>query len=132
MSNAAIIKNEPDTIVIRPTRGWMALNLRDLWIYRELIYFMTWRDVKVRYKQTLMGVSWAVLEPFLTMVVFSIFFGKLAKIPSDGIPYPVFTYVGLLPWTLFAKALNNASRSLVNHQNMITKIYFPRLILPLS
>ncbi len=109
-----------------------ALNLADLWRYRELVYFMIWRDLKVRYKQTVLGVSWAVLEPFLTMVVFSIFFGGLAKVPSDNIPYPVFTFVGLLPWGLFAKALNNASRSLVSHQNMVTKIYFPRLILPLS
>ena len=122
----------PATVVIRPTSGWTALNLHDLWLYRELVFFMIWRDVKVRYKQTLLGISWAVLEPFLTMVVFSIFFGGLAKIPSDDIPYPVFAYVGLLPWTLFAKALNTASRSLVSHQNMITKVYFPRLIMPLS
>jgi lipopolysaccharide transport system permease protein len=123
---------EPSTIVLRPSRGWTALNLRDLWLYRELVYFMTWRDLKVRYKQTLLGVSWAILQPFLTMVVFSIFFGQLAKIPSDGIPYPIFAYTALLPWTLFANALNNASRSLVSHQNMVTKIYFPRLVLPLA
>lgn len=122
----------PDAIVLRPSRGWAAINLGDLWHYRELIFFMTWRDLKVRYKQTLLGVSWAILQPFLTMVVFSIFFGELAKIPSDGIPYPIFAYTALLPWTLFANALNNASRSLVSHQNMVTKIYFPRLVLPLS
>jgi lipopolysaccharide transport system permease protein len=125
-------KSEPGTIILRPTRGWAALNLSDLWFYRELIYFMTWRDLKVRYKQTLLGVSWAVLQPFLTMVVFSIFFGQLAKIPSDGMPYPIFSYTALLPWTLFANALNSGSRSLVSAQNMVTKIYFPRLVLPLA
>jgi len=123
---------QPAPVVLRPSRGWTALNLRDLWLYRELVYFMTWRDLKVRYKQTLLGVSWAILQPFLTMVVFSIIFGQIAKLPSDGIPYPIFTYTALLPWTLFANALNNASRSLVSHQNMVTKIYFPRLVLPLS
>ncbi len=123
---------EPATIVLRPSRGWTALNLRDLWIYRELVYFMTWRDLKVRYKQTLLGVSWAVLNPFLQMVIFSIIFGQLAKISSDGLPYPLFSFTALLPWTLFANALSNASRSLVSHQNMVTKIYFPRLVLPLA
>ena len=132
MTKEAILKSEPNTIVIRPTKGWMALNLRELWHYRELIYFMTWRDLKVRYKQTLLGVTWAVLQPFLTMVVFSIFFGGLAKVPSDGIPYPIFSYVGLLPWGLFANALLNASRSLYSHQNMVSKVYFPRLVMPLS
>jgi lipopolysaccharide transport system permease protein len=132
MAKAILAKSEPNTVIIGPSKSWAALNLRDLWRYRELVYFMIWRDLKVRYKQTVLGVSWAVLEPFLTMVVFSIFFGGLAKVPSDNIPYPVFTFVGLLPWGLFAKALNNASRSLVSHQNMVTKIYFPRLILPLS
>ncbi len=126
------VRSEPDTVVIRPSKSWTALNLRDLWRFRELVYFMTWRDLKVRYKQTVLGVSWAVLEPFLTMVVFTIFFGELAKVPTDNIPAPVFYFVALLPWGLFAKALNTASRSLVSHQNMVTKIYFPRLILPLS
>jgi lipopolysaccharide transport system permease protein len=132
MAKAILAKSEPNTVVLGPSKSWASLNLRDLWRYRELVYFMIWRDLKVRYKQTVLGVSWAVFEPFLTMVVFSIFFGGLAKVPSDNIPYPVFTFVGLLPWGLFAKALNNASRSLVSHQNMVTKIYFPRLILPLS
>jgi lipopolysaccharide transport system permease protein len=132
MAQTLQTKPEVTEVVLRPSRGWAALNLRDLWRYRELIYFMTWRDLKVRYKQTLLGISWAVLEPFLTMVVFSIFFGQLAGMPSDNIPYPVFTFVGLLPWGLFAKALNTASRSLVSHQNMVTKIYFPRLVLPLA
>ena len=128
-----ITKHENMTVHIKPTKGWAALNLRDLWVYRELIYFMVWRDLKVRYKQTVLGVSWAILQPFMQMVVFSIFFGELAKVPTDnGIPYPIFSYAALLPWTLFAKALNDASRSLVSHNNMVTKIYFPRLILPLS
>ena len=119
-------------IIIKPSRGWAALNLRDLWVYRELVYFMTWRDLKVRYKQTLLGASWAVLQPFLTMVVFSIFFGELAKVPSDNIPYPIFSYTALLPWTLFSKALTDASKSLVSSSHMITKVYFPRIILPLA
>ena len=118
--------------IIKPSRGWAALNLRDLWLYRELIFFMTWRDLKVRYKQTLLGASWAILQPFLTMVVFSIFFGNLAKIPSDGVPYPIFSFTALIPWTLFSKALQDASRSLVANSHMITKVYFPRMILPLS
>ena len=130
--STAITKAEPGTVVLRPSRGWTALNLRDLWLYRELVYFMTWRDLKVRYKQTLLGVSWAVLNPFLQMVIFSIIFGQLAKVSSDGLPYPLFSFTALLPWTLFANALNNASRSLVSHQNMVTKIYFPRLVLPLA
>jgi lipopolysaccharide transport system permease protein len=118
--------------VIKPTSGWAALNLRDMWLYRELVFFMTWRDLKVRYKQTLLGVGWAILQPFLTMVVFSIFFGNLAKVPSDGVPYPIFSYTALIPWTLFSKALQDASRSLVANSHMITKIYFPRMILPIS
>jgi len=133
MTKAETAKPEPKTVIIRPSKGWTALNLRDLWVYRELVYFMTWRDLKVRYKQTALGVSWAVIQPFMNMVVFSIFFGGLAQIPTDnGIPYPIFSFVALLPWTLFANALNNASRSLVGNQNMITKIYFPKLVLPLS
>jgi len=132
MAKTAISKSEPGTVILHPSRGWTALNLRDLWLYRELVYFMTWRDLKVRYKQTLLGVSWAVLNPFLQMVVFSIVFGELAKVSSDGLPYPLFSFTALLPWTLFANALNNASRSLVSHQNMVTKIYFPRLVLPLA
>ena len=133
MVKSVLVSRDPNTIVVRPTKGWAALNLRDLWRYRELIYFMTWRDLKVRYKQTALGVSWAVIQPFMNMVVFSIFFGGLAKIPTDnGIPYPIFSFVALLPWTLFTNALNNASRSLVSNQNMITKIYFPKLVLPLA
>jgi len=125
-------EREARTILIKPSKGWSALNLRDLWMYRELVAFMTWRDLKVRYKQTLLGAGWAVLQPFLTMVVFSIFFGNLAKVPSDGVPYPIFSYTALIPWTLFSKALHDASRSLVASSHMITKVYFPRMILPLA
>ena len=125
-------KDKDKKTIIKPTQGWAALNLRDLLLYRELIFFMTWRDLKVRYKQTLLGASWAILQPFLTMVVFSIFFGNLAKVPSDGVPYPIFSFTALIPWTLFSKALQDASRSLVANSHMITKIYFPRMILPLS
>ena len=125
-------QTEIPLVTLRPAKKWSMINLRDLWLYRELIFFMTWRDLKVRYKQTFLGVSWAVLKPFLTMVVFSIFFGRLAKVPSDGVPYPIFTFTALLPWELFANALSIASRSLVQNSHMITKIYFPRIILPLS
>jgi lipopolysaccharide transport system permease protein len=130
-----IKKHQPDPMIvyIRPSKGWSALNLRDLWKYRELTYFMVWRDVKVRYKQTLLGISWAIFQPILTMIVFTIFFGGLAGIKTDNnIPYPLFNLAALLPFTLFTKALNDGSRSLVSHTNMVTKIYFPRLILPLS
>jgi lipopolysaccharide transport system permease protein len=133
VESSTLVKAEiPRTVVIEPIRGWTALNLKDLWVYRELVYFLTWRNLKVRYKQTALGASWAILQPFLTMVVFSIFFGNLAKIPSDGVPYPIFSYTALLPWTLFAKALTDASHSLVQNSHMITKVYFPRLILPLA
>jgi len=121
-----------DTVVIRPARGWISLNLKDLWNYGELLYFLAWRDVKVRYKQTALGVAWAVLQPVMTMVVFTIFFGRLAKLPSDGIPYPLFSLCALLPWTLFSKALGESSNSLVANSNLISKVYFPRLIIPVS
>jgi lipopolysaccharide transport system permease protein len=119
-------------IVIQPSKGWLKLNLRDLWEYRELLFFLVWRDVKVRYKQTVLGAAWAILQPFLTMVVFSIFFGRLAKVPSDGIPYPIFAYTALLPWQLFAHALSESGNSLVANQQLITKVYFPRLVIPIS
>jgi lipopolysaccharide transport system permease protein len=119
-------------IIIRPSRGWVALNLRDIWVYRELLYFLTWRDIKVRYKQTYLGAAWAILQPVLTMVLFSVIFGRLAGLDSEGQPYPVFTFAALLPWQLFAFALTQSSNSLVNSQHLITKIYFPRLIIPLS
>ncbi|MCD4672590.1 MAG: ABC transporter permease [Anaerolineaceae bacterium] len=127
-----IEKVELPVTILQPAKGLGALNLRDLWLYRELIYFMTWRNLKVRYKQTLLGASWAVLRPFMTMVVFSIFFGDLAQVPSDGIPYPIFAFAALVPWGLFSDAVSLAGRSLVQNRHMITKIYFPRVILPLS
>ena len=127
-----LTKHEPPTIYIKPTKGLAALNLRDLWTYRELIFFMVWRDVKVKYKQTLLGMAWAIVQPVMTMIVFTFVFDKVAKLPTDGIPYPVFSFTGLLPWGLFVTALNQGSRSLVMHNNMVTKIYFPRLILPMA
>jgi lipopolysaccharide transport system permease protein len=117
---------------IRPPKGWTSLGLKELWEYRELLYFLTWRDVKVRYKQTALGAAWAVIQPFFMMIVFSLFFGKLGGIPSDGIPYPVFAFCALLPWQLFAHALSESSNSLVANERLITKVYFPRLIVPIS
>lgn len=122
----------PGMVVLRPSRGWASLNLKDLWVYRELIYFLTWRDVLVRYKQTLLGAAWAVLQPVLTMVVFTFFFGTVAKISTGSIPYPIFSYTGLLPWGLFSKAISDAGHSLVTNRNMITKVYFPRLVIPIG
>ena len=120
----------PVVTVILPSRGWAPLDLRELWRYRELLYFLTWRDIKIRYKQTMLGASWAVLQPLLTMAVFSLFFGKLARVPSDGIPYPIFSYAALVPWTFFSNGLSLSANSLVGSQNLITKIYFPRLAIP--
>lgn len=122
----------PDLVTIKPVKGWVPLNLKDLWHYRELIYFLTWRDLKVRYKQSVLGVLWAILKPFMNMVVFTIFFGELAKIPSDGIPYPIFSYTGLLPWIFFASALEVSARSMLHSGSMVSKIYFPRIIVPLA
>jgi homopolymeric O-antigen transport system permease protein len=113
-------------------KGWAWPKLRELWEFRELLYFFAWRDIKVRYKQTVMGVLWAIIQPFLTMVIFSLFFGRLANIPSDGLPYPVFSFAALVPWTFFSNALAQASNSLVVNANMIKKIYFPRLALPIA
>jgi len=117
---------------IKPSPGWVSLNLRELWEYRELLYFLIWRDVKVRYKQTMLGIAWAIIQPFLTMVVFSLFFGRLAKIPSDGVPYPIFSYAALVPWTFFANALTQCSNSLVGNRQLITKVYFPRIVVPIA
>lgn len=125
-------KYEPTTIYIRPASGFAALNLGDLWHYRELIVFMIWRDIKVRYKQTLLGATWAVIQPLMTMLVFNFLFNNVAKVSSDGIPYPIFSFTALLPWGLFTTALNTASRSLTSNHNMITKTYFPRLVLPMA
>jgi len=117
---------------IEPSHGWVALKLKELWEYRELLYFLTWRDIKVRYKQTVMGALWAIIQPFFTMVVFSLFFGKLAKVPSDGLPYPLFAYAALVPWTFFAFGLGHSSNSLVGSANLLKKIYFPRLVVPIA
>ena len=124
-------QREPE-VFIRPSRGWVSLNLRELWHYRELIYFLAWRDIIVRYKQTALGVTWAIIQPFFTMVIFSLFFGALAQIPSEGVPYPVFTFTALVPWTFFANGLTQASNSLVGSANLIKKVYFPRLAVPIS
>lgn len=126
------INNTSPTLRIAPSKGWVALRLRELWQYRELLYFLAWRDIKVRYNQTVFGISWAVIQPFLTMVVFSLFFGRLASVPSDGIPYPLFSYAALVPWTFFANALMESSNSLVTNSNLIKKIYFPRLLVPMA
>lgn len=133
-SNATAQTVPPEAAItdIRPTRGAASLRLGELWSYRELAYFLVWRDVKVRYKQTVLGAAWAVLQPTLTMVVFSIFFGRLAGVDSGGLPYPIFAYTALLPWQLFSHALLESGNTLVTHQQMITKVYFPRLLLPLS
>ena len=117
---------------IQPSRGWVSLRLRELVHYRELLYFFVWRDVKVRYKQTALGIAWAVLQPLFMMIVFTVFFGRLAKVPSDGVPYALFSYVGLMPWTLFATGMTMASNSVVASSNLITKVYFPRLTIPIA
>lgn len=118
--------------IIEPRRGWAPVNLGELWRFRELLYFLAWRDVKVKYKQTALGVIWAVLQPVLMMLIFSFLFGRFARIPSDGVPYPIFVLLGLLPWNYFASVLGSSSTSLVVESNLITKIYFPRLIIPAS
>lgn len=117
---------------IQPSKGWVSLKLGELWDYRELLFFLVWRDLKVRYKQTALGVSWAIIQPLMTMVVFSIFFGKLGKMPSDGIPYPIFSFAALVPWTFFAHGLTHGANSMVGSSNLIKKVYFPRLTIPLA
>ena len=124
--------HEADLTWIRPSKGWALPDLRELWAYRELLYFLVWRDVKVRYKQTALGATWAVLQPLATMAVFSLFFGRLAGMPSDGVPYPLFAYAALVPWTFFANGLTLATGSLVGSQNLLQKVYFPRLAIPLA
>jgi len=129
-SRAGVI--EPRIVRITPLQGSLLPDLRELWEHRELLYFLVWRDVKIRYRQSLLGIGWAVLQPFMIMVVFSVLFGRVAKLPSDGIPYPVFYYSALLPWTYFASALTQSTNSLVGHQGMLKKVYFPRMILPMA
>jgi lipopolysaccharide transport system permease protein len=121
-----------ETLVIQPSRGWARLHLSEVWRFRELLFFLVWRDIKVRYKQTALGASWAILQPFMLMVVFSVFLGHLAKVPSNGVPYPIFSYAALVPWTLFSSSLAGASGSIVRNVNLVSKVYFPRLILPLA
>jgi lipopolysaccharide transport system permease protein len=123
---------DADIIVIAPSHGWVSLKLGEIWEYRELMYFLVWRDIKVRYKQTALGAAWAVIQPLFTMIVFSLFFGRLAKVPSDGVPYPIFSFTALVPWTFFATALNMSSNSLVGSANLVQKVYFPRLIIPVA
>lgn len=117
---------------LQRTEGWRKLQLEHIWQYRELLYFLSWRDIKVRYKQTALGILWAIIQPFFTMIVFSIFFGNLAKVPSDGVPYPIFAFAALVPWTIFVNALTQSSNSLVQSASMLKKVYFPRLIIPIS
>ena len=126
-------RDDPPVVVdITPPQGWASLGLRELWEYRELLYFLTWRDIKVRYKQTVLGAAWAIIQPFMTMVVFSIFFGRLANVPSDDLPYPVFSYAALVPWAFFANGLSGSANSLVGSANLIKKVYFPRLAIPIA
>lgn len=119
-------------IILKPSKGWLGIDFKELWRYRELVFFLTWRDIKVRYKQALLGVSWAILQPLLTMVIFTLIFGVLLGTPSENVPYPLFSLTALLPWQLFANALQRSSVSLVGNANLLTKIYFPRLAIPLS
>ena len=123
---------EKPVVVIEPSKGWIPVDLRDLWHYRDLLHILTMRDIKVRYKQTLLGAAWAVIQPLFTMLIFTLFFGRLAGMPSDGIPYPIFAYAGLLPWTFFSNAVTNSGNSLVGNSNLITKVYFPRMIIPMA
>jgi len=132
MSSPAVGLPAIEPTVIEPSRGWSPVKLGDLWEYRELLYFLVWRDVKVRYKQTVLGAAWAILQPLLTMVVFTIFFGRLAGVPSEGLPYPIFSFAALLPWTFFSQGLTQSSNSLVGSAHLIKKVYFPRLIVPVA
>ena len=129
---AGVSADELDIITIEPSSGWVSLKLGELWNFRELLYFLVWRDIKVRYKQTALGAAWAIIQPLLTMVVFSLFFGKLASIPSDGVPYPIFSFAALVPWTFFATGLTLSSQSLVGSANLLKKVYFPRLAIPIA
>jgi lipopolysaccharide transport system permease protein len=132
LASATPLSNLPDVplVTIRPSKSWKSLNVGELWEHRELLYFLTWRDVKVRYKQTSLGIAWTVIQPLFTMLVFTLIFGRLAGVPSDNIPYPLFAYAGLLPWTFFSNAVTTSGNSLVTSSHLITKVYFPRLIVP--
>ena len=136
MNNASLINGSSDykvpVTIIRPLRGWLPIDLKELWEYRELVYTFAMRDIKVRYKQTALGAAWAIIQPFMMMVVFTVFFGKLAKIPSEGIPYPLFSYAALLPWTLFSEGITRSTNSMITNASIMTKVYFPRLVMPIS
>ena len=135
MSRASLTTKEAfsvPVIVIQPSRGWVSLQLQNLWEYRELLYFLVWRELKARYKQTVLGAAWAVVQPLVTTIIFTIVFSFLARIPSEGIPYPIFSFTALLPWNYFAHSLDRASKSVVNSANLLTKVYFPRLVIPIS
>jgi lipopolysaccharide transport system permease protein len=139
-SSLALLGTQPEqsadephfALTLEPTKGWAPLRLKALWRYRELLYFLTWRDIKVRYKQTALGASWAVIQPLLTMLIFTVVFGHFARVPSDGVPYPIFSYCALLPWTFFAYAMGQSANSLVGNANLISKVYFPRLVIPIA
>ena len=131
-SNPLPNKRQSLILNIEPSKSWVSLRLGELWQYRELLYFLVWRDVKVRYKQTALGAAWAIIQPLFTMLIFSLFFGRLARMPSDGIPYPLFSLAALVPWTFFANGLNQSSNSLVASANLLKKVYFPRLVIPLA
>lgn len=130
--NGDVVLDDVPVLYLEPTKGWVSLRLQDLWRYRELLYFLAWRDIKIRYKQTILGGLWAIAQPLLTMVVFTLFFGRLAKMPSDGIPYPIFSYAALVPWAFFSSGVTKASNSLVGSANLLKKVYFPRLAMPIA
>ena len=132
MVDSTVSRAAVPSVLIQPESGWVSLKLRELWQYRELLFFLIWRDVQVRYRQTALGIGWAILQPLLTMAIFSVVFGRLANLPSDGLPYPIFCFAALLPWQLFSGALTRAGTSLVSSSNLLTKVYFPRLIIPIS
>jgi lipopolysaccharide transport system permease protein len=132
MPSTAHHEEQVPTLIIRPPRKWVPIDFQEIWAYRELLYFFTWRDVKIRYKQTGLGFAWAVIQPLFTMLIFSLIFGAFAKIPSDGIPYPLFSYAALLPWTLFAEGMTRSTNSMVANAPIMTKVYFPRLLMPIS
>jgi len=132
--NPEIAQNSPPPplTIIEPEKGWVSIRFGELWDYRELLFFLSWRDISVRYKQTVLGAAWAIIQPFFSMIVFSLFFGRLAQIPSDGVPYPVFSYAAMLPWLYFSTAMTASSNSLVGSSNLLSKVYFPRLVIPLA
>jgi lipopolysaccharide transport system permease protein len=132
VANVVTSNDSGPLFVIQPTKGFVAIDVRELWHYRDLLYFLTWREISIRYKQTVLGFAWAIIQPLATTLVFTVFLGRVAKVPSDGIPYPVFAYLGLLPWTYFANAVTRSGTSLVTNSNLLSKVYFPRLLIPLS